>query len=294
VNERLVYFDASWLAHRAKWAMKSISGSGTEIIFGFLEQMRATCLGPGVRSNRAAFFFDSRHSFRRQVFPAYKAKRRNKTPEELAEAGSMAAQLRLLRTEILPDIGFNCFRQAGLESDDLIAQACEDNLGKAVIVTADEDLLQCISLDVHWFDSSRDKYMDLATMIHEKRVNPNDWVTVKCLAGCSTDGVPGIPGIGEKTATDYLWRLVPAGKKLAAINSPDGQAIAKRNYDLIRLPHPATRPVVVPEAKYNPDALFKWGEKLGFKSYFEPLRKRAWELFFRGDVEMNVRKRNHA
>lgn len=291
MNDRLVYFDASWLAHRAKWTMKSIAGSGTEIIFGFLEQMRATCLGPRVRSNRVAFFFDSRHSFRRDVFPAYKAKRRNKTPEELAEAGSMADQLKKLRKEILPDIGFPCFRQSGLESDDLIAQACEDNPTKAVIITADEDLLQCISPDVHWFDPSRDKYMVLATMIHEKRVSPADWVAVKCMAGCQTDGVPGIPGVGEKTATDFLWRLVSPAKTMK-ISGSEAQAIAMRNWGLIALPHPATRPVVVPEVKYNSDALFKWAGKLGFTSYLEPHRKRAWETFFAGEPEIPIRKRN--
>jgi 5'-3' exonuclease len=292
VNKPLVYFDASWLAHRAKWTMRSIAGSGTEIIFGFLEQMRATCLGPRVRSNRVAFFFDSRHSFRRDVFPSYKAKRRNKTPQELAESALMADQLKRLRKEILPDIGFPCFRQAGLESDDLIAQACEDNPGKAIIITADEDLLQCISPEVHWYDPSREKYIDLATMIHEYRVGPADWVAVKCMAGCSTDGVPGIVGVGEKTATDFLWLLVPPGRKLSAINSPEGRVIAERNYSLINLPHPATRLVVIPEAVYNPAALFEWGEKLGFKSYLEPLRRQAWETFFAGEPEIPVRKRN--
>lgn len=293
VNSPLCLFDASWLAHRAKWTMRSISSGGSEIIFGFLEQVRAICQGPRVRSNRAAFFFDSRHSFRRDLFPAYKAKRRNKTPEELADGAAMREQLELLRKEILPAIGFPCYRQSGLESDDLIASTCEGLTSKGIIITADEDLLQCISELVHWFDPSKDKYFDLATMIHEKRVNPNDWVNVKCMAGCSTDGVAGIPGIGEKTATDFIWRLVPPSKKLAAINSPEGMKIARRNYDLICLPHPATREIVVPEIKLNPDTLFQWGEKLGFNSYREPLRRRAWETFFTGEPEIVVRKRNN-
>lgn len=295
MNNRFVYFDSSWLAHRAKWTMKAIAGSGTEIIFGFLEQMRAICLGPKVQSNRIAFFFDSRHSFRRQIFPAYKAKRRKKTPEELIESGLMADQVKRLRKEILPDIGFPCFHQSGLESDDLIAQACEDNPGKALIITADEDLLQCISKTIHWYDPSREKYIDLATMIHEYRVGPVDWRAVKSIAGCKTDEVPGILGVGEKTATDYIWRLLPPGKKLEAIRSPEGLAVACRNHELVCIPHPATRPVVIPEVKYNPDALFKWGEKLGFQSYFEPLRRRAWEAFFRGESDRGqqvVRKRN--
>lgn len=290
----LVLFDASWLAHRAKWAMRGISGQGTEIIFGFLEQLRATCLNPKVRSNHTAIFFDSRHSLRRQIFPAYKAKRRDKSPEELVESKLMADQVKRLRKEILPSIGFPCYQQAGLESDDLMAEVALNWPGRGVVITADEDLLQCISETVHWYDPSRDKYLDLGLMIQKKRVNPGDWVAVKCMAGCHTDGIPGIPGIGEKSATDFLWRLLK-GKKLDAINSHEGLAIAKRNHDLIRLPHQLTKPIVVADPKYDPDALFRWGEKLGFQSYFEPRRRQAWEAFFRGEMasadRMPVRKR---
>jgi 5'-3' exonuclease len=112
------------------------------------------------------------------------------------------------------------------------------------------------------------------------------------MAGCSTDEIPGIPGIGEKSATDFLWRVLPPGKKLDAIKSKEGEAIIYRNHDLIFLPHPATAPIAIEEPKYNPDALWRWAEKLGFRSFLDE-RRGAWEAFFRGELidRMQTRKR---
>lgn len=305
---KLVLLDASWLAHKARFAMKGLDfeNTPTGIIFGFLEQLRTVCLNPKVSSSRIAVCFDSRQSLRKRAFPFYKEKRAtDRTPAEWAEIKVMQEQVKRLRKEILPSIGIPCYRQTGLESDDLMAQASlQLGADQGVIITADGDLWQCITDQVHWYDpsSARNLYLDPGAMQKHSGVSAFDWVDVKCMAGCSTDNVPGIPGVGEKTAVDFIWKLLnPAHKRHIAITSKEGQAIVRRNRKLVELPHPATKPLDLTPPDpgrpvYNADVLFKWGERLGFKSYFESNRRRAWEAFFWGDIgafdRQVVRKRS--
>lgn len=277
--------DASCLAHKARHTMGALAHAGerTGVIFGFLEQLRTVCTDPRIATTNAAIFFDSKKSYRRDVFPGYKQKRRkNRTPEEWDEINSMESQLDLLRRSILREVGFPVRRQQGLESDDLMAQAALE-VGRSVIVTGDGDLFQCISQKAHWFDPTRDLYLDEGGLLQHKRVGPTDWLKVKCLAGCDTDDVPGVPGIGEKTATDYIWKLLKPGKRLTAIQSSEGQEIAKRNIDLISLPHPKTEPVNLDPPTYDKEAFFVWAKKLGFARYLTGQRQREWEAFLSGD-----------
>lgn len=299
---KLVMFDVSWLAYKAKYTMKSLSfeEAPTGVIFGFLEQMRSTCLNPKVKSSRVGLFFDSRHSIRQTLYPEYKQKRRDsRTPDEIKEMICMKEQVKRLRCEILPDVGFPCFIQNGLESDDVMAQATNQILQgeHGIMITADGDLFQCIKDNVHWYDPSpaRNLYLDVGTMRDTYGVGPNEWAEVKAIGGCDTDNVPGVAGVAEKTAIDYIWKMLPNGKRKDAIESTEGQATIARNRKLVTLPHKSTNPIDITPPKYNPDALFKWGEKLGFKSYFDGTRRAAWESFFRGNVDvlerMEVRQR---
>lgn len=298
---KLVLLDASWLAHRSRFSMKGLEfeNAPTGIIFGFFEQLRTVCLNPKVGSSRVAVCFDSKQSIRKNRFPFYKAKRaKHRTPEEWADVKVMQEQVKRLRKEILPSIGIPCLRQNGLESDDVMAQAAlQLNGDHGILITADSDLYQCITNQVHWYDPSRNLYLDVATMQQKFRVGPADWVDVKCISGCHTDEVPGVAGVGEKSAVDFIWKLLnKTQKRYQSIVSPEGQATIARNRLLVTLPHPATKPVDLSPPTYNADELFRWGERLGFKSYFQEGRRQAWESFFSGHVStfdrQIIRKRN--
>lgn len=311
-----VLFDASWLAYRSKYTMGDLSHKGepTAIIFGFLDQLRTVCADPHVNSTHAAIFFDSRHSYRRDYFPDYKKKRNIRTPEEFADILVMHDQMRRLRKEILPDIGFPCFQQYGLESDDLIAQAADqlEGLG-ATIITADGDLYQCITSRVSWYDPQRNIHLDPQTFWAKYEVYPEDWATVKAVGGCKTDEVPGVGYIingkerrvGEDGAISYVLRcLKEDNAKYKAIMSEDGQRQIAHNYNLVKLPHRRTKPIPALDPianlfipKYKPERFFKWCEKLGFASFLEGGRKQQWEAFFAGQSQgsrMLARKREKA
>jgi 5'-3' exonuclease len=279
---KLLFFDVSWLAYRAKYAVgKSLGTDDTNaIIFYFLEELRGTCADAKLRSNRVHLFFDSPRSFREEKYPFYKANRVNRTPEDQRDTARMWEVREKLRREVLPACGFPVYRQAGLESDDLIAMAAAEAREDAVIITSDADLYQSISNTVHWYDPSRQLYLDEAGLIARKRVGPTNWADVKCMAGCATDNVPGIPGVGEKTAVDFIWRLPITPKRQQAIASYEGQAIVSRNRELVVLPHKETKSVVLVEPTYNPTIFYSLVADLGFKSIAEGERRRLWDKFF--------------
>jgi 5'-3' exonuclease len=297
-------FDASWIAYKAMHTMGGLAHGGepTAVIYGFLEQLRNTCADPRLNTNRAAIFFDSKQSYRREAYPPYKQKRRtDRTPEEWAALGVMQAQVQRLRQEILPDIGFPCFKQSGLESDDLIAQACQD-LGpiQATIITADGDLYQCINRNIFWYDPQRKLHLDELRFYGLKGVMPCDWALVKAIAGCGTDNVAGIVGVGEKTAIDYVTKTINVkSKKYADIHA--GQDIITRNLALVKLPYHLTNPIPAMDVvaqnflpKYNADAFFKWAERLGFASYLHGGRRLQWAAFFAGRNEVAAASRQQA
>lgn len=293
-----VLIDTSYLAHRALHSMNGLEFEDfpTGVLYGFFEQLRTICLDHRILSNKVALFLDSRQSYRRRLFPAYKEKRHQDRPEEeIVQMGIMKRQMKVLTETVLPSIGFPLYRQTGCESDDVIAQAAgllttgAMEVGEqgrtAVIVTADGDLYQCISDAVHWYDPARDLYLDVMGFIQKKLVDPSSWAAVKALAGCHTDCVPGIPGVGEGSAVKFLMHLLPTHhKRYKDINSPHGVAIYKRNLLLVTLPFHKTKKFSLRLPEYNPKAFFEFCKDFGMKSYLEGKRKREWGSFFSGNL----------
>ena len=100
-----------------------------------------------------------------------------------------------------------CLEQAGFEADDLIAtyvrQACEAG-ATATIVSSDKDLMQLVNDCVIMYDTMKDKKIGLAEVIEKFGVPPDKVIEVQSLIGDSTDNVPGVPGIGVKTAAQLI------------------------------------------------------------------------------------------
>jgi len=300
-----VLIDTSYLAYRAMYSMGDLSyeGEPTAVLFGLLEQIRTICTDPHVNSNRIALFFDSRQSHRKKTFADYKRKRRqNLEPEKLQAISTMYAQVRILKQEVLPLMGIPSYRQIGLESDDLIAYAADLlSVGgqgvRGVMITSDGDLYQCITQQVHWYDPTRRLLYNPTTFLADKGVHPEMWGDVKTLAGCSGDGVPGIEGVGIKTAVDYLCGNLPETyKRRKAIDSEEGQAVIERNKGLVKLPHAKTKPFTLQEPKYSMKGFWKVCEKYGFTSYLQGTRKQNWSRFFslgQGSGSPRLRKGRH-
>jgi DNA polymerase-1 len=155
---------------------------------------------PDNRPTHLAIIFDkSEVTFRNKLYPAYKA-HRPPAPDDLIP------QFPLIR-EAVRAFDLPCLEQAGFEADDLIATyvrlACERG-ASATIVSSDKDLMQLVTDCVTMYDTMKDRRIGIAEVIEKFGVPPEKVVEVQALAGDSTDNVPGVPGIGVKTAAQLI------------------------------------------------------------------------------------------
>jgi len=284
--------DASYLAHRARNALKDLSHEDypTGVLFGLLEQLRATCSDPKIESNRVLLCFDSKRSYRRKSYPEYKRGRtQDRTEGEQLQLDVMYSQMDMMRKVMFPAVGFQVAFQSGVESDDLMAYAAAHAKGKVIIVTADGDLYQCITDDVHFYDPGRHLYHTPLTFWASKGIEPHRWAEVKCIAGCSSDNVQGVSGVGEISAIDFLLGNMP--KRYIRYQSiVNGEGVRERNRGLITLPHVKTRPFEFEEPCYQPDVFWSFCQSLGIESYLAGTRHTMWVRFFNNDFH-NVKVR---
>src|SRR6266478_118020 len=155
---------------------------------------------PDNRPTHLAIIFDkSEITFRNKLYPAYKA-HRPPAPDDLIP------QFPLIR-EAVRAFDLPCLEQAGFEADDLIATyvrlACERG-ASATIVSSDKDLMQLVTDCVIMYDTMKDRRIGIAEVIEKFGVPPEKVVEAQALAGDSTDNVPGVPGIGVKTAAQLI------------------------------------------------------------------------------------------
>src|SRR3954454_11018562 len=152
------------------------------------------------RPTHLAIIFDkSEITFRNKLYPDYKA-HRPPAPDDLIP------QFALIR-EAVRAFDLPCLEQVGFEADDLIATyvrlACERG-ATATIVSSDKDLMQLVTDCVTMYDTMKDRRIGVAEVIEKFGVPPNKVVEVQALAGDSVDNVPGVPGIGIKTAAQLI------------------------------------------------------------------------------------------
>src|SRR2546429_4076426 len=155
---------------------------------------------PDNRPTHLAIVFDkSEITFRNNLYPDYKA-HRPPAPDDLIP------QFPLIR-EAVRAFDLPCLEQVGFEADDLIAtyvrEACERG-ATATIVSSDKDLMQLVTDCVTMYDTMKDRRIGVAEVIEKFGVPPEKVVEVQALAGDSTDNVPGVPGIGVKTAAQLI------------------------------------------------------------------------------------------
>src|SRR4051794_19874502 len=155
---------------------------------------------PDNRPTHLAIIFDkSEVTFRNKLYPDYKA-HRPPAPDDLIP------QFALIR-EAVRAFDLPCLEQIGFEADDLIATyvrlACERG-ATATIVSSDKDLMQLVTDCVTMYDTMKDRRIGVAEVIEKFGVPPNKVVEVQALAGDSVDNVPGVPGIGIKTAAQLI------------------------------------------------------------------------------------------
>jgi len=272
--KKWLIIDCNYLCHRAKHSMGGLSHGNTPtgIIYGFLKSIQA--LQDQFNTQHIIFCWDSKTSKRKDIFPDYKKKRANRykdlTKKEIKFEKAFRHQMKMLRTKYLKLIGYkNNFVQAGYEGDDIMASITL-NLkmnDEAILVTSDKDMYQLISPKVSFFNPSKGKLFTYQKFMQKYRMPTYDWGSMKCLAGCTTDEVPGIKGVGEKTAIKYIrMDLKPTTKAYQRIVSKKGLRIEKRNRKLVVLPFDGVKNFKLRKDELSNKGWKKVIEELGMKS----------------------------
>src|ERR1700731_2461909 len=155
---------------------------------------------PEDRPTHLAVVFDkSEKTFRTEMYPDYKAHRPD-PPDDLRP------QFKFIR-EAVHAFDLPCLEQDGFEADDLIAtyvREASEAGATSTIVSSDKDLMQLVADGVIMFDTMKDKKIGRAEVIEKFGVPPEKVIDVQALIGDSTDNVPGVPGIGVKTAAQLI------------------------------------------------------------------------------------------
>jgi DNA polymerase-1 len=262
--------DVSNLAYRAMYTTGGLShnGEATGVLYGIFKTILE--LEELFTSTHTVFCFDGGYDKRQEILPGYKQKRRSGelSEEDLEMRRDLRRQLYRLRTMYLSEIGYkNVFWQSGYEADDIIASIVHgmEKEDEGVIVSSDHDLFQLLSPKVMMWNPVKKTPLNDKTFTEEWGLSPTSWADVKSLAGCSTDNIPGIPGVGEKTAAKFLTGKLKGGtKKHDAIVANNN--LWERNLKLVRLPMEGTEKFTCVD---NVVAWGKWRkvlQKLGMKS----------------------------
>ena len=199
--EQLVLIDGSGYIFRAFHAlpmMVSPEGVPVNAVFGFTKMLMK--LMNDLQPSHVLVIFDAgRVTFRNDIFPEYKQNRTD-PPEELVPQFSLvrdATEAMSLPVTELP----------GFEADDLIAsyaKMAHESGTECLIVSSDKDLMQLVRPGVTMLDPMKQRHISDAEVVEKFGVPPNRVVDVQSLAGDSTDNVPGVPGIGIKTAAELI------------------------------------------------------------------------------------------
>jgi DNA polymerase-1 len=203
----LMLLDGNSLAYRAFYALpaenfKTKSGLTTNAVYGFTA-MLINLMRDEAPTHIAAAFDVSRQTFRSERFPEYKATR-SATPDEFR------GQIDITK-EVLTALGITALAEPGFEADDIIATLATqaDDAGyRVLVVTGDRDALQLVNSDITVLYpikgvSTLTRYTPDA-VVEKYGLTPAQYPDFAALRGDPSDNLPGIPGVGEKTAAKWI------------------------------------------------------------------------------------------
>ncbi|MDG2489991.1 MAG: DNA polymerase I [Alphaproteobacteria bacterium] len=198
---RLVLVDGSGYIFRAFHALPPMTrrdGTPVNAVYGFTAMLMK--LVDDLQPDHVAVVFDvARKTFRSDIYPEYKANR-SEPPEDLVPQFALVrAATQALSLPLLEAPGF--------EADDLIATYArlgEDAGLATLIVSSDKDLMQLVRGDITMLDPMKQRRIGADEVFERFGVAPEKVIDVQALAGDSTDNVPGVPGIGIKTAAELI------------------------------------------------------------------------------------------
>ena len=203
--EQLILIDGSGYIFRAYYMLPPMNrpdGTPINAVYGFSNMMMKLIDDLNIRDGNKliAIILDSgRVTFRNDIYPDYKANR-DETPEDLIP------QFDLIR-EATKAFNLPTDEMQGFEADDLIATYCKISTEQGIpvrIISADKDLMQLVNNNVEMFDPMKEKIIGPNEVKDKFGVSPEKVIDVQALAGDSVDNIPGVPGIGIKTAAQLI------------------------------------------------------------------------------------------
>lgn len=232
-SKTLILIDGHALAFRSFYAlertgMKNSDKEPTWAVFGFFKAIFDLLKNPKINPDCIAVAFDvSHHTFRTECYQEYKANR-----EQMPD--TMQSQMGLIM-EGLEAFSIPIYTKSGFEADDVIGTIVTKatKLGhKTIILTGDQDAFQLIDKEgyVSVLIPSKGELInyDWAGVYNKLGVFPDQVVDYKALRGDTSDNIPGIKGIGEKTAAKLLDRFKTLDNVLAHIDEVDGKSLKEK------------------------------------------------------------------
>ena len=232
MSKKILLIDGNSMANRAFYAtmgrvMKTPTGVSTNAVYGFFQIMFKTI--EEEKPDKIIVAFDiSRSNKRTEMFSEYKAGR-HKTPEELT------MQFPIIK-ELLKMMNIPIVQKDGIEADDILGAISKKEARKGnriVILTGDRDYFQLVDVNIHIrypkTIMGKTEYIiyDNYKISEEYGIRPEKLVEVKALMGDASDNIPGVKGIGEKTALKLVIQFETLEKLYEYIENSDGKDIAK-------------------------------------------------------------------
>ena len=283
---KLMILDGNSIINRAFYGIRMLNapdGTPTNAVYGFLSTFRRVFDLAQPQAVCVAFDVHA-PTFRHEQYALYKAQRKP-MPEELA------VQMPLLK-QTLDYMGVRRLELAGWEADDLlgtVARRCEAAGWTCDVVTGDKDSLQLITDSTHVFNvKTRMGQTDTIEYTPERfreeyGFDPIRMIDLKALMGDSSDNIPGVPGIGEKTAKDLLVRFGTVADIYRNLDALDikpgvrkklteGRESAQLSFDLATIRTDAPIDFALESAVWDHDyqpELYDWFQRLNFTSLSE-------------------------
>ena len=283
---KLMILDGNSIINRAFYGIRMLNapdGTPTNAVYGFLSTFRRVFDLAQPQAVCVAFDVHA-PTFRHEQYALYKAQRKP-MPEELA------VQMPLLK-QTLDYMGVRRLELAGWEADDLlgtVARRCEAAGWTCDVVTGDKDSLQLITDSTHVFNvKTRMGQTDTIEYTPERfreeyGFDPIHMIDLKALMGDSSDNIPGVPGIGEKTAKDLLVRFGTVADIYRDLDALDikpgvrkklteGRESAQLSFDLATIRTDAPIDFALESAVWDHDyqpELYDWFRRLNFTSLSE-------------------------
>lgn len=283
---KLMILDGNSIINRAFYGIRMLNapdGTPTNAVYGFLSTFRRVFDLAQPQAVCVAFDVHA-PTFRHEQYALYKAQRKP-MPEELA------VQMPLLK-QTLDYMGVRRLELAGWEADDLlgtVARRCEATGWTCDVVTGDKDSLQLITDSTHVFNvKTRMGQTDTIEYTPERfreeyGFDPIRMIDLKALMGDSSDNIPGVPGIGEKTAKDLLVRFGTVADIYRDLDALDikpgvrkklteGRGSAQLSFDLATIRTDAPIDFALESAVWDHDyqpELYDWFRRLNFTSLSE-------------------------